>query len=160
MSLNTFEHNTNQICLLVKESPTIIHHNSAVISPSEYPSQVVLGENLTASPLLSRKNGQHGSKLASKIDQKSIKNRCKNRTKIWCILGLIFGRIWKDFGSPNGAMLAPKSIKNRCKNRSFFWCLLGLIYERNLVDFWFQNGAKLLPKWDQESMLNSKGDFW
>ena len=43
MSVNTFEHNTNHICLLVKESPTIIHHNSAVISPSEYPSQVVPG---------------------------------------------------------------------------------------------------------------------
>ena len=34
----------------------------------------------TASPIWSRKSGQHGPKLASKIDQKSIKNRCKNRS--------------------------------------------------------------------------------
>ena len=55
MSRNTFEHNTNQICLLVQESPTIIHHNSAVISPSEGPSSSL--NALT-------KETQDGAKLA------------------------------------------------------------------------------------------------
>ena len=45
------------------------------------------------------------------------RNWCKNRSKTWCILGSIFERIWKVFGSQNGAMLAPKSIKNRCDLR-------------------------------------------
>ena len=39
------------------------------------------GKLFTASPLLSRKSGQHGSKLASKIEGKSKKHRCKNRSK-------------------------------------------------------------------------------
>ena len=38
MSLNTCKHNTNQICLLLKDTPTIIHHHSAVVIPSETPS--------------------------------------------------------------------------------------------------------------------------
>ena len=38
------------------------------------------GRNLTGSPLLSRKSGQHGPKLGSKIDQKSRKSLCKNRS--------------------------------------------------------------------------------
>ena len=36
------------------------------------------GRNLIPLPLLGRKSGQHGPNLATKIDQKSIKNRCKN----------------------------------------------------------------------------------
>ena len=55
MSVKTFEHNTNQIWLLVKERPTIIHHNSAVISPSEGPSSSL--KALT-------KETQNGTKLA------------------------------------------------------------------------------------------------
>ena len=34
-----------------------------------------------ALPYFKRKSGQHGSKLASKIEGKSKKNRCKNRSK-------------------------------------------------------------------------------
>ena len=48
------------------------------------------GWRFTGSPLLSRKSGQHGSKLASKIDQKSIKNRCKNRSFFLMPLGVDF----------------------------------------------------------------------
>ena len=65
MIVNTFEHNTNQICLLLKETPTIIHHHSAVISPSEGPSSSL--NALT-------KVAQDGAKLApnwvQKVDQK------------------------------------------------------------------------------------------
>ena len=38
------------------------------------------GWHATGSPILSRKSDQHGSKMASQIDQKSIKNLRKNRS--------------------------------------------------------------------------------
>ena len=47
-------------------------------------------EHFTRPPLLSQKSGQHGSKLASKIEQKSIGKQCKNRMH----LGIEF---WEDF---------------------------------------------------------------
>ena len=40
------------------------------------------GRNLTASPPLSRKSGQHGPNLGPKLELKWTKNRCKNRSKI------------------------------------------------------------------------------
>ena len=66
------------------------------------------GRLITGSPLLSRKSGQHGPKLGSKIDQKSIKNLCKNRSFFWCLLGSIYGRNLVDFWSQNEAKLGPK----------------------------------------------------
>ena len=66
------------------------------------------GRNLTGAPLLSRKSGQHGSKLGSKIDQKSMKNLCKNRSFFWCLLGSIYGRNLADFWSQNEAKLGSK----------------------------------------------------
>ena len=66
------------------------------------------GRHLTAPPLLSRKNGQHGSKLASKIDQKSIKNRCKNRSFFWCLFGVDLWTNFVVFSIQNGAKLVPK----------------------------------------------------
>ena len=45
--------------------------------------------------------------LGSKIDEKSIKNQSKNRSKIRCDLGSIFDGSWVDFGVDLGAKLAP-----------------------------------------------------
>ena len=42
--------------------------------------------------------------LGSKIDEKSMKNRSKNRSKIRCDLGSIFDGSWVGFG----VVLAPK----------------------------------------------------
>ena len=61
----------------------------------------------TASPLLSRKSGQHGHKLSSKIDQKSIKNLCKYQSFFWCLLGSIYARNLADFWSQKEAKLRP-----------------------------------------------------
>ena len=53
--------------------------------------------------------GQHSSKLASQIEGKSIKNQCKNRSKIRCLPSSSFDPILIDFWRENGGMLAPKS---------------------------------------------------
>ena len=45
--------------------------------------------------------------LGSKIDEKSMKNRSKNRSKIRCDLGSIFDGSWVDFGMDLGAKLGP-----------------------------------------------------
>ena len=52
--------------------------------------------------------GQHSSKLASQIEGKSIKNQCKNRSKIRCLPSSSFDLILIDFWRENGGMLAPK----------------------------------------------------
>ena len=52
---------------------------------------------------------QLGPKLGPKLELKWIKNPSKNRSKNWCLLGSVFGRILVDFGRENGAKLAPKS---------------------------------------------------
>ena len=44
-------------------------------------TQAKRGEDTTAYPHFDRKSCQHGAKWASKIEPKSIKNRCKNRSK-------------------------------------------------------------------------------
>ena len=41
--------------------------------------------------------------LASKIDEKSMKNRSKNRSKIRCDLGSIFDGSWMGFGLDLGS---------------------------------------------------------
>ena len=53
--------------------------------------------------------------LASKIDEKSIPNQSKNRSKIRCDLGSIFGGSWVDFGLDLGAKLGPSWDQNRSK---------------------------------------------
>ena len=53
--------------------------------------------------------GQDTSKLASQIEGKSIKNPCKNRSKIRCLPSSSFDPILIDFWRENGGMLAPKS---------------------------------------------------
>ena len=53
--------------------------------------------------------------LASKIDEKSMKNRSKNRSKIRCDLGSIFDGSWVDFGVDLGAKLGPSWDQNRSK---------------------------------------------
>ena len=45
--------------------------------------------------------------LGSKIDEKSMKNRSKNRSTIRCDLGSIFGGSWVGFGVDLGAKLEP-----------------------------------------------------
>ena len=67
----------------------------------------VLGAVLEASWRSLR--GQHSSKLASQIEGKSIKNQCKNRSKIRCLPSSSFDPILIDFWRENGSMLAPKS---------------------------------------------------
>ena len=52
---------------------------------------------------------QDTSKLASQIEGKSIKNPCKNRSKIRCLPSSSFYAILIDFWSENEGMLAPKS---------------------------------------------------
>ena len=63
--------------------------------------------------------------LASKIDEKSMKNRLKNRSKIRCDLGSIFDGSWMGFGMDLEAKLGPSWgqveaswDKNRLKTRS------------------------------------------
>ena len=64
--------------------------------------------DFTALPLLSRKSGQHGSKLAPKMEPRWQKNRSQNRSFFRCLLESIFGWILVDFGCQNGPKLAPK----------------------------------------------------
>ena len=53
--------------------------------------------------------GQHSSKLASQIEEKSMKHQCKNRSKNRCLLSSNFDAILIDFWKENRGMLAPKS---------------------------------------------------
>ena len=58
------------------------------------PSWRRLGPVLEASgPSWAEKGGQHGSNLVPKTEPKSRKNRSKNRSKLWCLLGSDFFRI-------------------------------------------------------------------
>ena len=49
-----------------------------------------------------------GPQDGAQVGQKSEKNRCKNRSKNQCLLGLIFATIFVDFSFQNGTKLAPK----------------------------------------------------
>ena len=53
--------------------------------------------------------------LGSKIDEKSMKNLSKKRSKIRCDLGSIFGGSWVGFGVDLGAKLGPSWDQNRSK---------------------------------------------
>ena len=70
------------------------------------------GRNPTGLLHFGRKSGQHGPKLGSKIDQKSINNRCKNQSFFECLLGSIFERILVDFGRPRWLQNRSKIDKN------------------------------------------------
>ena len=59
-----------------------------------------------------RLRGQHSSKLASQIEGKSIKNRCKNQSKKCCLPSRNFEAVLMDCWKENEGMLAPKSKKN------------------------------------------------
>ena len=52
---------------------------------------------------------QHSSKLASRVEGKSIKNQCKNRSKNRCLPSSSFDPILIVFWREDGGMLAPKS---------------------------------------------------
>ena len=71
------------------------------------------GEYLLGGAFWSRKSGQHGRKMGSHIEPKSMKNRCRNRSKKRCLSRSIFGTILVDFLMENGNKLAPKRDQNR-----------------------------------------------
>ena len=105
------------------------------------------GRSLTRSPHFERKSCQHGPKLGPKLELKWIKNPSKNRSKNWCLLGSVFGRILVDFRRENGAKLAPKSIENwHHLRKGCFWKNLVLPYEKQW--FWRFGGSKLRVKID------------
>ena len=66
--------------------------------------------------------GQHSSKLASQIEGKSIKNQCKNRSKIRCLPSSSFDPILIDFWRENGGMLAPKSSQKSMSTSKGRFC--------------------------------------
>ena len=65
------------------------------------------GANLATNPPFQRP--PFGSKLASQIEPKSVKDRYKNRSKKRCRSRSGFGAILVDFLKENGGTLAPKS---------------------------------------------------
>ena len=64
------------------------------------------------------KINENEARLGSKIDEKSMKNRSKNISKIRCDLGSIFDGSWMGFGVDLGAKLGPKIEQNRSQERS------------------------------------------
>ena len=72
------------------------------------PTRQKRGLDLAASPLLSRKNGQHGPNLGVKMEPGWPKNPFKNRLCFRCILESVFERRLLFFGYQNGATLIPK----------------------------------------------------
>ena len=69
-------------------------------------------EDTTAYTHFDRKSCQHGAKWASKVEPKSIKNRCKTRLKNWCLSRSISKSILVDFWIESGGMLHQSRIKN------------------------------------------------
>ena len=96
---------------------------------------------------------QDTSKLASQIEGKSIKNPCKNRSKIRCLPSSSFDAIWVIFGRKMEARwhqdrikidasferpILQKVLKNeRLKNERFFNVFCGLGYRS-----WHQKAIK------------------
>ena len=122
---------------------------------------------------------QTSSKIRSKMDQKSIKNRSKSRfgrlqgrfggvlgrlgrskaslEASWSVLEASWrplGRAWAEKGGQHGSNLAlktePKSLKNRSKNRSKNLCLQKSIFG----GFWWILGAKMEPNLWQNRFQN------
>ena len=127
------------------------------------------GRRFTGSPLLSRKNSQRGSKLASKTEPTSKRNRYKSRSNNWCILGLIFGRISKDFGRTNRGMLAPNRIENRALRKSeksylelACYCEIGFIASKleGKFDEWIIQKTKSWWESSWHGFLLDFGGFW
>ena len=98
-----------------------------------------------------------GPNLGPKMELKWSKNRCKNQSKIWCILKSIFGAILMDLGTENEAKLAPKSIKNRCQLRkTIFWKFVlslsgGSMFESLGVEVGSKDRSKIDVKNDAET---------
>jgi len=64
-----------------------------------------------------RLRGQDSSKLVSQIESKSIKNQCKNRSKIRCLPSSSFYNFWWILGRKTEACWHQNRIKNRCQLR-------------------------------------------
>jgi len=62
-------------------------------------------------PFWNEKGGQHDFKLAPKTEPKSIKNRFKDRSLVWCHLESSFFMFSLIFGIKNRAMLVRKCIQ-------------------------------------------------
>ena len=58
------------------------------------------------------KNGVHGVQVGSKNRSKIDQNL---KSKMGCLLALIFDAFWSFFGGKLGGKIEPKSIKNRSK---------------------------------------------
>ena len=100
-----------------------------------------------------RLRGQDSSKLASQIEGKSIKNPCKNRSKIRCLPSSSFDAFLMDFWRENGGMLAPKSDqKSMSTSKGRFY---KSIYKTNGILMIFEVsgvevGSKNRPKIDEK----------
>ena len=117
-----------------------------------------------------RLRGQHSPKLASQIEGKSIKNRCKNPSKNRCLPSSSFNAFLVGFWKENGGMLAPRSdqksmptskgrfCKNYCKTNE---CLM--IFQSYGVEVGIKNQSKihqkLKPKMDC-LLASIFGGFW
>ena len=84
--------------------------------------------------------------LASKIDEKSMKNRSKNRSKIRCDLGSIFDGSWVGFGVDLGSKLGPKIDQNRSQERSEMWSIFWWIWRSIFEAIWSHLGPQTPPK--------------
>ena len=72
------------------------------------PKRVLGGVWVDVYAILAPTWGQLGTQHGAKLEPKSFKNRCQNRSKNWSLLRSIFGRILEDLGRQNGAKLVPK----------------------------------------------------
>ena len=75
-------------------------------------------------PILDRKSRQHGPKLGPQMEPTWDKNRFKNQSKFWYVLGSILRRILVGFGRENGGKLATKS------NEKWMWTARGEIFKK------------------------------
>ena len=131
------------------KNPSKIHQNSIKIEKCD---ALRLGSHLGGllEASWARLRGQHSPKLASQIEGKSIKNRCKNLSKKWCLSCCNFDAFLMDFWKENGGMLAPRSdqksmptskgrfCKNYCKTNEFL-----MIFQSYGVEVGIKNQSKI-----------------
>ena len=111
------------------------------------------GEYLLGGPFWSRISGQHGRKMGSHIEPKSMKNRCQNRSKKRCLSRSIFGTMLVDFLMENGRKLAPKrdqksifSCGRRKAKHAYKTNMFLMIFEVRGVQVGSKNQSKIDPK--------------
>ena len=125
-------------------------------------TQAKRGEDTTAYTHFDRKSCQHGAKWASKIEPKSIKNRCKNRLKNWCHSRLIFKSILVDFWSESGGTLHQNRIKNLRSQK--MWKMHLELARYCKIGFGGSNsGAKIDRNWFKNEVNLGRHlgiDFW